>query len=257
MAIPKFQVDMEIISKLGDYPGSDNGLTPASFRRQFDLAGIFLKEYINDILLPNLDQLVDVEALLNGILDATLTQADKAAPAKLVGDRINQIQMNANINQALFFQKTIKSGNYVLGTDQAFEAYVVSANEIRVYGGEAVVQGHLIPLNINGYGTVNVSSGLYGTYRNDLICIRYERDENGSENKQLVVIEGQANQTVGFDPKYESNDINVPGTVVCDYPLYRVKLTGVDITLEKMYEVQTNLVDSVISQLNKWEGGSY
>ena len=90
MAIPRFEEDMEIISKQGDYPGPDNGLSTQQFKSSFDKAGILIKKYLNETLVPNLNMIVDVQALLNGILDRTLTQSDKAANAKTTGDELNK-----------------------------------------------------------------------------------------------------------------------------------------------------------------------
>lgn len=108
MAIPEFSVDMDIISKLGDYPGSDNNLTPDGFRKKFDQAGKYVQEYINTILLPYLNQLVDVKALLNGILDPTLTQADKAAPAQTVGIWPKIFPMMFKSNRQVYLRKQCK-----------------------------------------------------------------------------------------------------------------------------------------------------
>ena len=52
MAIPKFDKDIEIISKLPNYPGSEGGLTPEEFRKKFDEAARLIKEYLNDVLTP-------------------------------------------------------------------------------------------------------------------------------------------------------------------------------------------------------------
>lgn len=52
MAIPKFTDDLNIISKLGDNPGSDNGLTTQEFREAFDKAPLLIQKFINDILIP-------------------------------------------------------------------------------------------------------------------------------------------------------------------------------------------------------------
>lgn len=90
MAIPKFEDDIEVISKLGDYPGSDNNLSTDGFRSKFDEAAVKFKRYINNVLIPNLDMIVDVRALLLGILDKTLTMSDKAAEAKATGDALNK-----------------------------------------------------------------------------------------------------------------------------------------------------------------------
>jgi hypothetical protein len=88
MALPKLLEDLAFISKLGDYPGSDDNLTPEQFRDRFDAAALRIQEYLNNQLVPGLDQLVDVQALLNGILDSTLSLSDRAANAKATGDAL-------------------------------------------------------------------------------------------------------------------------------------------------------------------------
>lgn len=52
MAIQKFEDDLNIISKLGDNPGTDNGLTTPQFRAMFDKAGLMIQKFINDVILP-------------------------------------------------------------------------------------------------------------------------------------------------------------------------------------------------------------
>ena len=90
MAIPKFLENLEIISKLGDYPGSDNNLSASQLKAKFDEGVLKLQNYINNTLVPALDQIVDVEALLNSVIDKTLTQPDKTAEAKATGDALNK-----------------------------------------------------------------------------------------------------------------------------------------------------------------------
>lgn len=90
MAIPLMEEDVEVISKLGDVPGSDDGLSTAQLKGRFDLAGVRIKRYINETLLPHLNQLVDVRALLDGILDSSLSLSDKAANAKAAGDALEK-----------------------------------------------------------------------------------------------------------------------------------------------------------------------
>ena len=90
MAIPLMEEDVEIISKLGDTPGSDDGLTTMQLKNRFDIAGIRIKRFLNEVLIPHMNQLVDVQALLNGILDSTLSLADKAANAKATGAALDK-----------------------------------------------------------------------------------------------------------------------------------------------------------------------
>lgn len=55
MAIPRMNDDMNIISKLGNVPGSENGLSPQQIKERFDLAGLLLQGFINDILIPGIE----------------------------------------------------------------------------------------------------------------------------------------------------------------------------------------------------------
>lgn len=88
MAIPKFEEDVEIVSKIPNYPGSEGGLSPEEFRAKFDAAAVLIKNYLNNVLIPEMDKTIDVQALIDGILDNTLTAVDKAAQAKAVGDAL-------------------------------------------------------------------------------------------------------------------------------------------------------------------------
>lgn len=91
MALPRFEEDVQIISKIPNYPGSEGGLTPEQFRAKFDEAAQLIKDYLNMTLLPEMDATVDVQALLNNILDTTLSKADKAAQAKAVGEALAKL----------------------------------------------------------------------------------------------------------------------------------------------------------------------
>ena len=128
MAIPKFLEDLNIISKLGDYPGSDNNLSTAQFKAKFDEAGQKIQNYINNTLLPHLNQLVDVQALLDGILDKTLSLSDKAANAKATGDALSRKldktggNMTGNIDMG--GKKIANLGTPVSTGDAASKGYV-------------------------------------------------------------------------------------------------------------------------------------
>lgn len=89
MAIPKFEEDVKIISAIPNYPGSEGGLSPEQFRAKFDESAELIKNYINNVLIPEMDKTVDVQALINGILDSTLTMSDKAAQARAVGQALS------------------------------------------------------------------------------------------------------------------------------------------------------------------------
>lgn len=245
MAIPKFEADVEIISKLGDFPGKNDGLTNAGFKAKFDEGAVLFKKYINEVLAPELDKLVDVDALLADLLDDTLTKDDKAAPAKTVSDALKSIKRF----YAKFFAAAVQGGEYIMQTDQNLAATLITANKVRISGGAYVTQGNPIALNVGSYVDIDVESGTTGTYRNDLICARFVRDEDGNEAGSVVLLKGSMELVGGVDPAYNVGDINAGGAVTHDTPLYRVCLNGLSATLEPMLTVQKNAnrVSSVVT----------
>lgn len=245
MAIPKFEADVEIISKLGDFPGKNDGLTNAGFKAKFDEGAVLFKKYINEVLAPELDKLVDVDALLADLLDDTLTKDDKAAPAKTVSDALKSLKRF----YAKFFAAAVQGGEYIMQTDQNLAATLITANKVRISGGAYVTQGNPIALNVGSYVDIDVESGTTGTYRNDLICARFVRDEDGNEAGSVVLLKGSMELVGGVDPAYNVGDINAGGAVTHDTPLYRVCLNGLSATLEPMLTVQKNAnrVSSVVT----------
>lgn len=90
MAIPFFNDEVDIISKLGTNPGSDDNLTEAQFKAKFDEAANLLKTFLNDILIPNINQTIDVESLLAAAIDNTVSMRNKSAEAYATRQLINE-----------------------------------------------------------------------------------------------------------------------------------------------------------------------
>lgn len=55
MEFPKFTADLSIISKLGDHPGTDNGLSAEELKAKFDEASLLLQAYLNGTLVELLN----------------------------------------------------------------------------------------------------------------------------------------------------------------------------------------------------------
>lgn len=245
MGIPTFDVDMNIISKLGNYPGADNGLTPEAFREQFDLAGKLIQEYLNTILLPNINMTTDIDALVSGVQ--------------------KQLGLVFSVDQAKFFEKVFALSDFVLNTGSRFNANKLSDTLVSVSGGELIMQGHLLTLETDEPISIAVAAGTYGTYRNDLICLRFIRDEEGTESVSLVRLEGTVSQNVGIDPAYKQGNINVLAAATRDFPLYRIRVENITATLEPLFTpnnsvsdmIADDAADKVVEKLSVWEGGSY
>lgn len=64
--IPELTADVEVIQKLGRRPNTDDGLTEAGFKAKFDEAGIAIKKFINEEVVPAInDYVVSTDGLLD------------------------------------------------------------------------------------------------------------------------------------------------------------------------------------------------
>ena len=134
---------------------------------------------------------------------------------------------------AMFNAGLIGNGNYVYMVGNKFAYQIISNNCVRILDGLAIFQGR--KFHVEDYEDVIIDTGNADKYRNDLICARYEKDTStGVESMSFVVKKGAESDTAASDPEYTSGNMNGGATVV-EVPLYRVKLTALDITsVEKM-----------------------
>lgn len=79
MSLPKFNEDIQIISKLADEPNDVGGLSANELKAKFDEAGTLIKAFINDTLLPYLESVSGAGdigiANIPGLNDAATVQA--------------------------------------------------------------------------------------------------------------------------------------------------------------------------------------
>ena len=187
-------------------------------------------------MIPALDQIVDVKALLNSILDPTLAKADMAAQAKAVGLALNVRRMDVGriLNDALSL------GDFAIPGGNEFQGYFTGDNTVTVKGGRCIIQGNFVELPDDYSVDLNFQSGLGGSYRKDLVCLRVTRDTDGNDTKSIVLIAGTEALSEPSDPTYNTGDIN-SGAAVRDFPLYRVKMDGVTASLEKVFSTDSKL----------------
>lgn len=143
----------------------------------------------------------------------------------------------------------VGSGRYVANIGSEFEASIKSNNLIRIADGDLFNQGRHIRIPPNSYEEVTISNGSQGVNRNDLIVMRYEKStSNGIETAALKVIKGTAGSTAK-DPEYTQGDI-LAGEYVDEFPLYRVRITGLSIAaVEPMFDILLPMAE-MYSRLN-------
>lgn len=124
---------------------------------------------------------------------------------------------------------TLGPGKYVLPLGNMFAYEVISNNLIKIRDGELVNQGRHINIPVNDYEECEIDNGIQSLKRNDLIVIRYEKNaDTGIESANMIVIKGISGETA-VDPNYTTGNI-FKSDSVDDFPLYRIKLTGLNIT---------------------------
>lgn len=143
------------------------------------------------------------------------------------------------------FEALIRSGQFVMDAGAKFAASVITNNQIRVSDGELMMQGRHVKLAPGAYVDLTIENGASGYLRNDLIAVRYTKNNNtGIEECSLVVIKGTPAESKPSDPEYTIGNINAKGDLQHDFPLYRVPLSGLNVgELKAMFEPQKSIFD--------------
>lgn len=128
---------------------------------------------------------------------------------------------------------TFGAGKYVLDTGDHMDCEVVDATTLTIGTGDALFEGRHI--RIAETQTVSIDNGAQSVKRNDIVCIRYQRDTGtGVESAILEVIKGTAGSTA-VDPTIPSGSI-LEGSTSAYMPLWRIPIDGIAVgTPEKLY----------------------
>ena len=68
MKIPEFSEDLDVIQKLSTFPNAEDGLTAEELKRKFDEAPNKIKDWLNEVLIPAMDeaQVLALEVTVSG-----------------------------------------------------------------------------------------------------------------------------------------------------------------------------------------------
>ena len=142
----------------------------------------------------------------------------------------------------LAHQATFGSDDYVLEGGRESEAQVLTNNSIRIFDAVYCIQGRRDVIPASGYTDVTIANGTQGMNRNDIIVRRYKKNESSEiESTEYAVIKGTPNAGMAVDPEVTIGDIR-SGATLHEMALYRVKLTGLNITaVEPMFNILKNM----------------
>lgn len=141
-------------------------------------------------------------------------------------------EQDADLNAGI-----IGSGNYVLNIGEKMRAEAVSANQVRIFDGVFMAYGRQCILGNGEYEDVTIENGTPGLVRNDMIVVKYKKDEeSGKENATFAVLKGETG-SVAKDPVPNRQDIR-SGAFESEVPMYRVKINGLAIEkIEPLYSI--------------------
>ena len=139
----------------------------------------------------------------------------------------------------------------VVNVGQKLKATLISNNLLRIYDGALVVGGAVGRIPFGEYEDITINNGTQNQLRNDLVVAQIEA--NGAiENMKLHYIQGVPGE-VAKDPDYTVGNV-YEGETLRQYPLYRVKLNGLNVeAVEPLFEVLPNLgkVKDEVGELNR------
>lgn len=105
MALPKFEKDILIISKLADEPNDVGGLSAEELKSKFDEGASLIKDYINEELLPKVES--DIEAAALGITSGGGIGGDTLRDGSITGEKL----ANGSIGKGKLAMGAVESDN--------------------------------------------------------------------------------------------------------------------------------------------------
>lgn len=147
----------------------------------------------------------------------------------------------------------VGGGIYVLPIGEKMRAEAVTSNKVRIFDGLFLGYGRQAVIEEGAYDDVKIDNGTAGLLRNDMIIVKYAKDEvTGVEGVSFGVLKGQTGATA-VDPVPNNQDIR-SGTFESEMPLYRVKLNGLAIeAIQPLFAVPKSIaaLTTALDDLNR------
>ena len=120
---------------------------------------------------------------------------------------------------------------------QACKATVLSNNKVRIADGVVFVGGHFARIPYGEYVDCEIANGQSGKNRNDIIVAKFVTTGSGGIDTMTCEVKQGTAGTTAADPALTQNDI-YKGGKIREFPLYRVKIEGLNITaVEQLFTV--------------------
>lgn len=136
--------------------------------------------------------------------------------------------MDASVYRSIFGEDSwiLADGNQLAGS-------MPDINSFTILDGLVSMQGHQVQITQE---TLSIDTCANGYSRIDLVCLRFEHDNNTAiDSASLVVIKGTEVQDPNTPsvPTHNTGSIDAGASVV-DFPLYQINLSGSSITFDQL-----------------------
>lgn len=155
-------------------------------------------------------------------------------------------------DQGSFNAAIVSDGEYVLLRGNQFRTEVLTNVSIRVFDGDAIMQGRHIRLKENTSIDLTFENGTQGKNRIDIIAIQYTKNtSDGTEESNLIVKKGESTNGTPAAPELVKGDILSGNAIINEMPLYKVYFEGLYIQPPvKVFETIASL-GSVVENIRK------
>ncbi len=134
------------------------------------------------------------------------------------------------LQDAMWHRGILGIDTCVFNCFDAFEATIVSNNEIRIASGIGAIQGRFFCVEPGTFDVINIANGAQGEKRIDLICAEYSVDTaNDTQDCKWVVLQGESTTGNPTAPATTKEDID-NGGLIRQETFYEVHIEGITIT---------------------------
>lgn len=183
MKFPEFTEDLSIISKLGDNPGADNGLTAEGLKAKFDEGPLALQRFLNSVLIAKLNEIFVAGGQLNEGLIMT-------GPINMNQNILFGLADPKNDSEAVnfrFAQKNYAPSGYGLGESEIIAWENIDSvwqNGWYLFSGGFTVQGQSYYagyLHVCGWDKNNCEQTLYPVGAHNEVLRRHKNSGSWTE----------------------------------------------------------------------------
>lgn len=136
MALERFNEDLNFVTNLGDNPRRDDGLSTPQFKSIFDKAGLAIQNFINNKLIPGIEDAVTETGLLGQFSEAlnkklSLSGGTMTGGINMGGQKLNGLNAPTSNDEAAtmgFVNQEVRNAapfNYAVNSD--FEHFIAQA----------------------------------------------------------------------------------------------------------------------------------